>query len=502
MSFQFGDGFDCYAAPADMVAGYWDSGTASASAFTLVAGRFAGSQALRQSASSSPYLVKSSATNDAVHHLIVAFQQITAITGTTLHLSMQLLDGTTGQVCVVFRSDGAILLTSATAAGTILATYTGAFSVTSTWYAFEFEIIIHPTAGRFRVRKNGNPVDDFDSGAVLNTRPGANTYANKLQINANTAAAAQLLDDLYWRSDASSVPWMGDIRCYTRAPASDASVQFSRAPTNFFAQYGTGATAGSSMSANNIRAVAVAAPTTGTLASLSFGLNAGVTGHVKMALYDATGSGGGPGTLLASSVELTNPGAGVNTFSVTAGPTLVRGTTYWVALWSDIAVTGATAAPTTTAVDTLALTYTTSFPSTMVGFTGPSTLQTLGSAGMNVTPLNAGCVNEPQQDATTSYVYDSVPGHADLYGIAAIASTPLSTYAVTTRAYAIKSDAGTRTMAVQLKSGSTTVASPTVVLTPSNWQWAWRHDTLDPATGAAWTAAAVNVAQVGPVVIA
>jgi hypothetical protein len=52
-----------------------------------------------------------------------------------------------------------------------------------------------------------------------------------------------------------------------------------------------------------------------------------------------------------------------------------------------------------------------------------------------------------------------------------------------------------------LRSGGTTDASPTVVLTPSNWQWAWKHYTSDPA-GGAWTAAAVNVAQVGPVVIA
>src|SRR5678815_5905672 len=116
--------------------------------------------------------------------------------------------------------------------------------------------------------------------------------------------------------------------------------------------------------------------------------------------------------------------------------------------------------------------------------------------------LNYECVSEAQQDTTTSYVYDSVVGHADLYGIAAIASTPLTTYAVTTRAYAIKSDAGTRTMAVQLKSGASTVASPTVVLTPSNWQWAWRHDTVDPNTSSAWAAAAVNVAQAGPVIIA
>jgi hypothetical protein len=118
------------------------------------------------------------------------------------------------------------------------------------------------------------------------------------------------------------------------------------------------------------------------------------------------------------------------------------------------------------------------------------------------TPANWQAVSEAQQDATTSYVYDSVPGHADFYGIAPIASTPLTTFAVVTRAYMIKSDAGTRTAAVQLKSGSSTVASPTVVLTPSNWQWAWRHDTVDPQTGSAWSAAAVNVCNIGPLVVA
>jgi hypothetical protein len=107
-------------------------------------------------------------------------------------------------------------------------------------------------------------------------------------------------------------------------------------------------------------------------------------------------------------------------------------------------------------------------------------------------------VNEPQQDAATSYVYDSTPGDQDFYGIGAIASTPVSTIAVTTRALMQKSDAGSRTAAVQLKSGATTVASPTLTLTTSGWQWAWRTDVIDPATGAAWTAAAVNNAQVGP----
>jgi hypothetical protein len=115
---------------------------------------------------------------------------------------------------------------------------------------------------------------------------------------------------------------------------------------------------------------------------------------------------------------------------------------------------------------------------------------------------NAAVVNEAQQDTTTSYVYDSTAGHADFYGIGTIASTPATTIAVTTRAYMQKSDAGSRTAAVQLKSGATTVASPTLTLTTSGWQWAWRTDTIDPNTSAAWTAAAVNNVTIGPTVIA
>jgi hypothetical protein len=227
MAYCFGDSFDLYTAVTDPYGnGYWDSGQGGC--FTLAAGRFTGGQALR-SASPGFWLVKSSGVNDGVHHFVCAFQQLTlALSGTTLGMYLQLSDGATNQVCIVFRSDGAILLTSATPAGTVLATYTGAITLINQWFAFEFEVVIHPTAGRFRVRKNNNTADDFDSGATLNTRPGANSYANKLTLGTQTSLGGNhIIDDLLWRSDASSVPFVGDIRTYVRMPVSDASVQFS-----------------------------------------------------------------------------------------------------------------------------------------------------------------------------------------------------------------------------------------------------------------------------------
>jgi hypothetical protein len=500
MAFVWSDGFDCYATGADATTGYWD--TTVASSLNLVAGRFAGSQAFSWNGTASQTLAKTSSVNDAVHHINVAFRQTFAISGSNLGLYLQLLDGATAQCSIVFRTDGAILLTAGAANGTVLATYTGAFPVVNTWYSFEIEVVISNTAGWMKVRKNGNTTEDFTSSLTLDTQASANPYANKLQIAQQVGVATQNLDDLYWRStfDASTAVWMGDMRCITRYPASDASVQFSRTPLSYFAQRSSNTASTGALSANNVRAVDVVAPATGALSSLTLNFSVGITGHARMALYDATGVGGGAGALLAQSAELTNPGAGVNTFPVTAGPVVTKGVTYWVAMWSDVSVTGVSSGTPVTA-DLVPATYTTTFPATMAGFTTPSVVG-IASAGMNVVlSSNYQLVSEAQQDATTSYVYDSVPGHADLYGIAPIASTPLTTFAVTTRAYMIKSDAGTRTAAVQLKSGGTTDASPTVVLTPSNWQWAWKHYTSDPA-GGAWSAAAVNTCTVGPVIVA
>jgi len=492
--FAFGDSFDCYTTPTTDLVTYWDTATATVAAFP--AGRFSGSRGISFSASATPALVKASGVNgDALHHIVVAVYQGSAVTGSTLGFFVQLRDGATAQCSVVFRQDGAILLTSGVHTGTVLATYTGAVTATTTWYAFEIEVFISATAGYMNVRKNGNPANDFTSATNLVTRGGtANSYANTIAVGlgGNTSHVA---DDLYWRSDASSVPWMGDIRAYTRMPASDASVQFSRTPTG--AAVTVVANTSASDPASTARYTTFVASYTGTVSTIVVNFNGAFTGNCKLAVFaDASGQ---PAAVLASATPLVNPTTGPNTFTLVTPISVVKGVAYWFGISHDVS-----AVPTTTTLATTGRTSNTvpyaSFP--VASPTTASLQQQMGSS-VNIGPsINAECVGEAQQDATTSYVYDSVVGHSDLYGIAPIASTPLTTYAVTTRAYAIKSDAGTRTMAVQLKSGASTVASPTVVLTTSNWQWAWRHDTVDPATSAPWTAAAVNLVQCGPLVVA
>jgi len=496
MAWSFGDSFDLYTAVTDAATGYWDT-TGSAGQFTFTAGRFAGSQAIANS-SNVAYLTKSSAVNDAAHHLVVAFRQTAAISGSTLGMYLQLLDGTTAQCSVVFRSDGAILLASGAANGTVLATYTGAFPVTNTWYAFEIEVVINNTTGSFKVRKNGNSVDDF-SASSLDTQNSANAYANKLTVGMQATVNNHNLDDLFWRSDASSVAWMGDIRCYTRMPASDASVQFSRSPaTNLQTPFPTLTTPQSTLNSSTAFYTPITAAYDGAVGTVVINLNAGFTGNLKCSLFN--GPSTGPTTILGSATTITNPVTGNNTFTFPTPPSVVKNTSYWIGFSADGTYANAYWTQSAGAVGKSSTTTYAAFP--VASPTGLNINQPIVCSWNITTGSNATVVNEPQQDALTSYVYDSTPGHADLYNIATIGSTPATVIAVTTRAYMQKSDAGTRTAAVNLKSGSTTVASPTVTLTTSGWQWAWRTDTVDPATSAAWTAAAVDSAQVGPTVIA
>jgi hypothetical protein len=282
-------------------------------------------------------------------------------------------------------------------------------------------------------------------------------------------------------------------------PASDASVQFSRTPTGVLTQtVPSVATNTTITSATVARFTPFVAAYSGTVTSTGVVGGASTTGNMKCAIY--ADNAGVPGAVLASAVSSVSAIVGTNVFTFSPGVAITKGVQYWIAATED----NGTGLWTSNTASTIAVTSTVayaSFPqSNPTVSVGQATVQM--SWTYTATPANWQAVSEPQQDATTSYVYDSTPGDADFYGIAAIASTPVTTFAVVTRGYMEKSDAGTRTAAVQLKSGGTTVASTTVVLTTSGWQWVWRSDLVDPNTSAAWTPAAVNNVTIGPTVIA
>lgn len=498
MSFFFGESFDLAAAPADLYMGgtYWDSGTGGN--FALAAGRFSGSRALQSTSSAGIWLTKSSGANESVHHFNVAFEQISALVGTGPYFYIRLIDGTTDQCSVVFRSDGAILLTSGGPTGTTLATYTGAVTAPSTWYGFEIEVVVHNSTGSFKVRKSGNPSDDFSLTGLDTAGGTVNNYANKvsLGIQASGGGATQAVDDFLWRSDPSSVPWAGELRCYTRMPVSDASVQWTPSGAVLPQAYFPGVSTTNSTTPVSARYMPFVPVCDGTVGSFTVQALTAATVNIKAALYAS--AAGVPTTVLASATLVTNPAAGTVTFTFPTPIAVTRGTTYFVAYCSDVS-TGSFVFVNPTPYGYLAYsggTYA-AFPAT-----NPAGISTTGIAiafTVNITPTaaaNAPFVADMVQDAATTYVSSNTPGQTDLYNIAPISGTPTGIIGVTTRALAQKSDAGTRNIALKLKSGATDVTGTSVSLS-TNWGWVYRNDLVDPATGAAWTPVAVNNLQIG-----
>jgi hypothetical protein len=490
----FGDSFDLYATPTDAISGYWDSGLGGSN-WTLVPGRFAGSRALQENAGNAVYLVKSSGSNDAIHHIVFAFEQTQALSGTAVGMYLTIGDGATAQCSLVFRSDGAIVLTSGGPTGTALDTYTGAVSAQSTWFAFEVEVVIHNTTGSWTVRKNGNTSNDHLLSS-LNTRGGTtNNYASRLSLGVGTGIVInQLFDDLLWRSDATSVPWVGDIRCYVRMPASDASVQFTKSSASTTTQI-TAISSSTTILNTTARYSLITAPFDGTVGTATVSLLTGYTGNMKCSIFAAPTSTT-VGAILGSATPINNPATGSSTFTFPTPVTVSRGIQYWIGFMSDTSsgtfntgsgVNGAQNATTYAAFPIASPTVT----------SGVSAIA--GSLTIAISN-NSALVNESQEDGTTSYVFDVNQGDTDLYTIAPLSATPASTIATTVRSFMQKSDAGSRSAAALLKSGATQVASPTLALA-TGWNWAWRTDQMDPATGAAWTAAAVNNVQIGQTVV-
>jgi hypothetical protein len=490
VNWVFGDGFDLYAVAADLTAGYWDSGSVLVS---LSPGRFAGSRSI-QSASSGPYLVKSSNSNDTIHHIVCAYQQASVLSGTNLGYYFTLGDSATAQVSIVFRQDGAILLVAGAPTGTVLATYPNAVTQASSWFAFELEVVIHATAGSFTVRRNGNPSNDFTIGS-LHTAQTANNYANRITIGVNNSIASIFIDDFLWRSDGAAVPFVGDIRCYTRMAATDASIQFAGSGSRVTTLAGSG---GNGATANTAYYEPATIAWTGTISAVTVGFFTNFTGNVKCALFnDAAGA---PGSLLAAATNiLTNPAAISQQFNF-SGVNVTIGQRIWIGICPDTT----NGSSVLTVVGTLARATSppyASFPGAISGYTPGSGAGTFAST-IVFSPLpNSMLVAEPQQDGASTYVFDATVGDIDLYGIASLALPPVTTVATTVRAFMEKSDAGSRSASALMKSGGTLVATPTQFV-QTTWAWYWRTDQVDPATGAAWTAAAVDNVQVGQTVVA
>jgi hypothetical protein len=303
---------------------------------------------------------------------------------------------------------------------------------------------------------------------------------------------------MLWRSDAASVPFVGDVRCYTRAPLATVSQQFA----NNVASYtlSNGFSNGSVLDATGIsRYTPFTSTYGGTFSTVVINMNTGFTGTLKCTLFVDNGSGN-PGAIVASATNLVNPVTGNNTITFPAPVTVAKNTQYWIGVSHDVSVQIGMINPGGFLARTSSGVSYASFPVANPGSITSGQQPQAYSALTIVPNNNADFVNETLEDQTTSYVYSSNPGDADFYTVGPLAQTPASVIAVITRGFIQKSDAGTRLGAVQLKSGGTTVATPNAVM-GTTFGWVYRIDANDPATGLPWTHTAVSAVNIGPLVI-
>lgn len=102
----------------------------------------------------------------------------------------------------------------------------------------------------------------------------------------------------------------------------------------------------------------------------------------------------------------------------------------------------------------------------------------------------------PGPNDDTDFVESSTVGHQDLYTTDNLSGTPDTVYAVVVRAAARKDDAGSRTIQLLTRTGTTTDVGATQTLLTTYSRFQEIHE-IDPDTGVAWTVSGVDGLQIG-----
>lgn len=210
-------------------------------------------------------------------------------------------------------------------------------------------------------------------------------------------------------------------------------------------------------------------------------------------------SSGVAGALMSSGPTITGITSGVATvLPLTTPQTLTAGTAYWLGLMNDIAISSWPNADNTFSVSRATITFTSGAPSTAPAMTtGLSSVLFWG----NLTGVTG---NNWYQSAQTppagqyGYVYDATVGDEDLYSFAPLTTTPAAIHAVAVKGYVAKSDSGTRTVSLRLKSGSNdSGGSLTGQASGTTFGWRGSYFETDPNGSVPWSIVALNAATAG-----
>lgn len=500
MALIFMDGFDKFggvntsgtSVAALLAAGDWTSATSSAGSPNIVAPLSATGQALAWTIQTQNV----AKTLPASYGRLIGGFRFNAVLGAATSTGfITFTDAGSNQASVTINGvTGTISVRNGQYNGTALGTSAASVISNSTHY-LEFDITFG-NAAAYQVWLDGVSILS-GSGDTTTT---ANNTANGIAFGVGTGASTSFtVDDFYLfdtTGSTNNAVLLTSPRIETTFPVSDSAVQFAVGAGILGSSVARSSTT-TGLAANFLQMRRFVTSVAGTLNSIG-GMPTATNGTVNLRGVVYADSSGVVGSLMSSGTTVTGTTANTAiTLPLTTPQSLAAGTAYWLGVMSDATVSGWANLDGALSGYRVSATFASGAPATPVLSSGFATWMFWGNL-TGITGNNYDEVNNQPPDGQYSYIYDSTVGHEDLYNFNALSSPPGNIYAVGVKAYAQKSDSGTRTVSMRVKSGATdSGGSATGQALGTSFGWLASYFTTDPDTSLAWSSSTLNAATSG-----
>lgn len=309
------------------------------------------------------------------------------------------------------------------------------------------------------------------------------------------------VDDLYIGDD-TGTPLLTSPVVQTDFPTSDNSVTLANTAAAI-GDWDVRTSTTNAPGANELFLRKFVAPAGGcTLNSIStLSSTTSATAKFKAVVYaDSGGSPNGQSRLAQATSDTIGCTLAIPITSALSAPlALTGGATYWLGFITDTALAMYLNDANLNGVKA-ANTYTSGAPATCPTVTtGQNDWVVWGN--VTGTTSNAYEVNQnptPDSYGDYSYVQSSTVGNEDLYNFPSLAVAPAQVHTVAIKGFIRDSDAGARTVTLNMKSGGTDGTGSAAAAQPlTTYGWMSSYFATDPNTSAAWTNTALNAALAG-----
>lgn len=370
-------------------------------------------------------------------------------------MQVQLGTSATG-LSLQWNVDGNFYLRRGADTSTIIATGTGSvfpLALNSTHF-ISWDATLKSVGGRVKIWIDGELVIDY-SGDTTATTDGI-SFVLLYSYNSRNRFDHFYMD-CYLTGGGSELPFLTNPVVYTDNPESDSSANFTIGTTILGDPDILDNNLSTQTSGNNItRLRRVQAKASGNLDAIwIMPWASSTTVKAKAALY--ADSSGTPGALLGSSTEVTGFTAqtakGIP-FSVK--PAVVAGTWYWIAFRTDISVNMLLRRASGGGGQQYTATYANAFLNPAASLSVSAEILMFGVISGQTS--RADTLDVPNFATQFSYTYSATVGQEDLFNPPAVPGTPTGIHHVSVKVFGLRSDAGPRTVDLEIKSGAVTSA--------------------------------------------